>query len=95
MKVRESHVKSLRLLQLEKAIQTIAQMLPNQVQVQTSLLNEVQFISAPLPNIDPEIFTSLFEAIRSHRTVSFGYHSISATEYSPHKLKGDYYAVGY
>ena len=88
---------------ITKVYDTIAQMLPNQVQVQTSLLNDVQFISDPLPNIDPEIFTALFEAIRSHRTISFGYRSISATEYSPHELdpykiycqKGDWYAVGY
>lgn len=82
---------------------TIVKMLPNQVQVQTALLNDVQFISDPLPNIEPENFTKLFEAIRTHRTITFGYRSIKATSHTPHALdpykiycqKGDWYAVGF
>ena len=78
-------------------------MLPNQIQVQTSLLNNVQFISDPLPPIESEVFTKIFEAIKLHKTISFGYRSIKATEHTPHSLdpykiycqKGDWYAVGY
>ena len=78
-------------------------MLPNQVQVQTSLLNEVQFISDPIPNIDSDVFHKIFEAIKQQRTISFGYRSISSTEHTPHSLdpykiycqKGDWYAVGF
>ena len=78
-------------------------MLPNQIQVQTSLLNNVQFISDPLPSIESEVFTKIFEAIKLHKTISFGYRSIKATEHTPHSLdpykiycqKGDWYAVGF
>ena len=78
-------------------------MLPNQIQVQTSLLNNVQFISDPLPSIESEVFTKIFETIKLHKTISFGYRSIKATEHTAHSLepykiycqKGDWYAVGY
>ena len=88
---------------IAKVYQTISDMLPNQVQVQRSLLNDVQFISDPLPQIEADVFTKLFEAIRSHRTISFGYRSLEATDYTPHSLdpykiycqKGDWYAVGF
>ena len=88
---------------IKKVYDTISQMLPNQVQVQTSLLNEVQFISDPIPNIDSDVFHKIFEAIKQHKTISFGYRSISSTEHSPHSLdpykiycqKGDWYAVGF
>ena len=88
---------------LNKVYDTISQMLPNQIQVQTSLLNNVQFISDPLPSIESEVFTKIFEAIKSHKTISFGYRSIKATEHTPHSLdpykiycqKGDWYAVGF
>ena len=78
-------------------------MLPNQIQVQTSLLNNVQFISDPLPSIESEVFTKIFETIKLHKTISFGYRSIKETEHTPHSLdpykiycqKGDWYVVGY
>lgn len=86
-----------------KVYDTISQMLPDQVKVQSSLFNDVQFISDPIPNIDPDVFTKIFEAIKTHRTISFGYRSIGATEHTPHSLdpykiycqKGDWYAVGF
>lgn len=82
---------------------TLSSMLPDQVQVQTSLLNDVQFIADPIPVIEEEVFSSIFRAIRVHETISFDYRSIKATEYSPHSLdpykiycqKGDWYVVGY
>lgn len=88
---------------ITKVYQTISQMLPDQVQVQSSLLNKVQFISDPLPVIDNEVFTKIFEAINLHKTISFGYRSISSREHSPHSLdpykiycqKGDWYVVGF
>ncbi len=88
---------------ITKVYDTISQMLPNQIQVQSSLLNDVQFISDPLPNIEPEVFERIFTAIKQHKTVSFGYRSISSMEHTPHKLnpykiycqKGDWYAVGF
>lgn len=88
---------------ITKVYDTISQMLPNQVEVQSSLVNDVQFISDPIPNIDSEVFHKIFEAIKQHKTICFGYRSISSTEYKPHSLdpykiycqKGDWYAVGF
>ncbi len=88
---------------ITKVYNSISQMLPNQVQVQTSLLNQVQFISDPLPIIEADVFTKIFEAIKQHKTISFGYRSISSTEHTPHSLdpykiycqKGDWYAIGF
>ncbi len=89
---------------ISKVYDTISQMLPNQVQVQTSLLNDVQFISDPLPNIESEVFTKIFEAIKAHREISFSYRSISQTEHSPHygvepyKIycqKSDWYVIAF
>ncbi len=88
---------------ISKVYETIAQILPNQVQVQTSLLNNVQFIADPLPNIDQDVFNKIFEAIKAHKTIAFGYRSISSTEHTPHSLapykiycqKGDWYTIGF
>ena len=88
---------------INKVYDTISQMLPNQIQVQTSLMNNVQFISDPLPTIESEVFTKIFEAIKLHKTISFGYRSIKATEHTPHSLdpykiycqKGDWYVVAF
>lgn len=88
---------------ITKVYDTILQMLPNQIEVQYSLFNDVQFISDPIPNIDEDVFNKIFEAIKQHNTISFGYRSISATEHTPHSLdpykiycqKGDWYAVGF
>lgn len=89
---------------LEKVYDTISQMLPDQIEVQTSLLNNVQFISDPIPNIEPDVFEKLFNAIKTHKAISFGYRKISSTEYTPHSnidpykiycQKGDWYVVAY
>ena len=88
---------------ITKVYGTICQMLPNEVEVQSSLVNNVQFISDPLPAIDADVFKKIFEAIKVHKTVSFGYRSISSTSHTPHTLdpykiycqKGDWYAVGF
>lgn len=89
---------------ITKVYNTISEMLPNHIQVQTSLLNDVQFISDPLPNIEPDVFTKIFQAIRSHHAISFAYRSISQIEYNPHSgvepykiccQKGDWYVLAF
>ncbi len=88
---------------ISRVYETISQMLPCQVQVQSSLLNQVQFISDPLPFIDSEIFTSLFQAIKEEKTINFDYRSIKSTDYTPHSIdpykiycqKGDWYVIGF
>lgn len=88
---------------ISKIYDTIASMLPNQVEVQTSLLNDVQFIADAIPVIEEEVFSAIFKAIRLHETIIFDYRSISSIEYKPHSMnpykiycqKGDWYVVGY
>lgn len=89
---------------ITKVYNTISQMLPNQVQVQSSLLNDVQFISDPLPVIESEVFNDLFKAIKTHQTIDFDYRKLSSTEHTPHTnidpykiycQKGDWYLVAY
>ena len=89
---------------ISKVYNTICQMLPNQVEVQSSLLNDVQFIYDPLPVIDASVFENIFKAIRTHHTISFEYRKISSTHHSlhsnidPYKIycqKGLWYVVAY
>lgn len=82
----------------------IAEMLPNQVSVDTSFLNkDISFISDPLPEIEEEIFNSVFKAIKSGKVITFRYRSVGSQEYkfkifdSYHVLcqKGNWYVLGY
>lgn len=88
---------------ISKVYETLSQMLPNQVEVQTSFMNDVEFIADPIPVIDDEIFNSVFKATKLHQIMTFDYRPISATEYKPHELypykiysqKGDWYVLGF
>lgn len=86
-----------------KVYDTLSQMLPNQVEVKTSFMNDVEFIADPIPVIDENTFNSVFKATKLHLIMKFEYRSISATEYKPHELhpykiycqKGDWYVLGF
>ena len=88
---------------IEKVYDTLSAMLPNQVEVQSSFANDVEFISDPIPVIAEEVFNDVFKATKLHKIMKFDYRSISATEYKPHELhpykiynqKGDWYILGY
>ncbi|WP_027728629.1 YafY family protein [Treponema sp. C6A8] len=88
---------------ITKVYETLAQMLPNQVEVQSNFMNDVEFIAEPIPCISEEVFNSVFKATKLHKIMQFGYRSISATDYKPHELypykiynqKGDWYVLGY
>lgn len=93
---------------LENSFKTIiakvSGFLPDQIQVDSSLISsDVQFISDPLPHIDEAVFNCVFQAIKTRRTLSFNYRSISRTEHkartlNPYKVicqKGNWYVVGY
>ena len=49
----------------EAELLTVATMLPTEIKVDSSFINDVQFISAPLPKIDVEIFNGIFTSIRN------------------------------
>lgn len=88
---------------ISKVYDTLSQMLPNQVEVQTSFMNDVEFIADPIPVINEEVFNSVFKATKLHQIMKFDYRSISATDYTPHELypykiysqKGDWYVLGF
>ena len=86
---------------LINAYNTIQQILPKEIEAPVSIASQIQFLSDPLPNIETEVFESIFSAIRQHKIITFDYKSISATKYSPHEAhpyriynqKGDWYCV--
>lgn len=88
---------------IQKVYGTLSDMLPNQIQVQAAIANNVQFISEAIPRVDPEVFSEIFKAIRNNREINFGYRSISAVEHTPHTAqpyriynqKGDWYVICY
>lgn len=82
----------------------ISGLLPNQVQVDSTLISgDIQFISDPLPSISEDVFNNVFQAIKTSKTMEFGYRSLSSTEYSyrqfdPYKVlcqKGNWYVAGW
>ncbi len=88
---------------IEKVYDTLAQMLPNQVEVQSSFANDVEFIADPIPVIAEDVFNDVFKATKLHKIMKFDYRKISAIDYAPHELypykiynqKGDWYILGY
>ena len=82
----------------------IAEMLPNQVTVDTCFLNkDISFISDPLPKIEEDIFNSIFKSVKIRQVITFGYKSVGSSNYkfktfdSYHVLcqKGNWYVLGY
>ena len=92
---------------LENAFKSVFEklydMLPTEIKVDSSFINDVQFISDPLPKIDVEIFNGIFTSIRNKKTVQFGYRSIENTEWVPREFdpykvicqKGNWYVFGF
>ena len=84
-------------------MEKISDMLPTQVDVNTSFLNEdVSFISDPLPKIESDVFETIFESIKLKKSIRFEYRSVSKTEYSVKIIdcykvicqKGNWYVLG-
>lgn len=85
-------------------MEKISDMLPTQVDVNTSFLNEdVSFISDPLPKIESDVFETIFESIKLKKSIRFEYRSVSKTEYSVKIIdcykvicqKGNWYVLGF
>lgn len=88
----------------KKIMSKITEMLPNQISVDSFFMNkDIKFISDPLPKIDENIFTQIFNSLKLHQTVQFDYRSIDKQNYTPrlfnpyHILcqKGNWYVCGY
>lgn len=82
----------------------MTEMLPDEVTVGSAFLtNEFSFISDPLPEIKPEVFEKVFDALKGHRTITFKYKKISSQnyvfkEFDPYHIicqKGNWYVIGY
>lgn len=82
----------------------IAEMLPDQVSVDSSFLNsDISFISDPLPKIEEEVFNSIFKSLKSKNVLKFNYRSVSSQDFklrifdSYHVLcqKGNWYVLGF
>lgn len=82
----------------------IMELLPSQVQIDTSFdKREITFIGDPLPKIDEKVFNTIFIALKSKKSVVFGYKSIERSDYlsrkfDPYKIlcqKGNWYALGF
>jgi len=82
----------------------LSSLLPNQVQVDSTLISgDIQFISDPLPTINEDVFNNVFQAIKTSKTMEFGYRSLSSTEYSYRQFdaykvlcqKGNWYVAGW
>ncbi len=66
---------------ITKVYETLSQMLPNQVEVQTSFVNDVEFIADPVPIISEDVFNAVFKATKLHKIMKFDYRKIrSATK---------------
>lgn len=87
-----------------KSIYTkLSDMLPSEVNVDSSFINDVQFITDPLPKIDLDIFNGIFTSIRQKKSIEFGYRSLKKTEWTrrqfdPYKVvcqKGNWYVIGF
>jgi predicted DNA-binding transcriptional regulator YafY len=79
-------------------------MMPADVTVDPSFLGKnISFISDPLPQIDETVFTTVFHALRQHRTILFSYRSLSRLEYRIHTAdpyhvvcqKGSWYLLAF
>ena len=82
----------------------ISELLPDEVSVDSGFLNkDITFISDPLPVIEHGVFENIFEAIKTHRVLTFDYRSLGSQKYKArvfdpyHVLcqKGNWYVLGY
>ena len=85
-------------------MEKIAEILPEQVSVDSSFLNkDISFISDPLPKIDESVFLEIFKAVKIFSVLEFEYKSSGSKEFKrkvfdPYHVvcqKGNWYVMGH
>ena len=89
--------------QLRSVFQKITNCLPNRITVDTSFLNpRITFIPDRIENIKPELFTTIFEAIKKGVSISFDYRPLQKPSFMERTIdpyhavcqRGNWYVIG-
>lgn len=82
----------------------ISSFLPDTITVNSSFLNkDITFLKDAAPTVEEDVFNNIFKAIKSRKTITFDYKSISSQVYKQKKFnayhvlcqKGNWYVIGY
>lgn len=88
----------------KKIMNKITELMPDKVSIDSYFVsNDIEFIPDPLPQIEPEVFETIFKAVKLNQTIHFDYRSISKQDYSsrdfdPYHVicqKGNWYICGF
>ena len=89
--------------QLRSVFQKITNCLPDRITVDTSFLNpRITFIPDRIENINPELFTTIFEAIKKGVSISFDYRPLQKSSFMERTIdpyhavcqRGNWYVIG-
>ena len=89
--------------QLRSVFQKITNCLPERITVDTSFLNpRITFIPDIIENIKPELFTTVFKAIKNGFTISFDYRPLQKSSFMERTIdpyhavcqRGNWYVIG-
>lgn len=89
--------------QLRSVFQKITNCLPDRITVDTSFLNpRITFIPDRIENIKPELFTTIFEAIKKGGSISFDYRPLQKSSFMERTIdpyhavcqRGNWYVIG-
>ena len=89
--------------QLRSVFQKITNCLPNRITVDTSFLNpRITFIPDRIENIKPELFTTIFDAIKKGVSISFDYRPLQKPSFMERTIdpyhavcqRGNWYVIG-
>ena len=89
--------------QLRSVFQKITNCLPDRITVETSFLNpRITFIPDRIENINPELFTTIFDAIKKGFSISFYYRPLQKPSFMERTIdpyhavcqRGNWYVIG-
>ncbi len=89
--------------QLRSVFQKITNCLPDRITVDTSFLNpRITFIPDRIENIKPELFTTIFDAIKKGFAISFAYRPLQKSSFMERTIdpyhavcqRGNWYVIG-